>query len=79
MDVTAAGGYHRFTLTHELELKRNIWLGFIEEVKRMVPAEARSYDKETYEWTIEDTWWPTVRALKDKHFTDPNQLSLLDT
>ena len=78
MRVVAAAGYHHFTLTHELDLSQLIWRAFIKDVKCMVPSENRSYDSTTNEWTIADAWWPTIQELHDKHFSDPNQLSLLE-
>ena len=75
MDVTKAAGFFHFTLDSELEFPT--WQAFIEDIKRMIPATERGYNPKTHEWTIAEDWWPTVTALRKKHFQDENQFELL--
>ena len=76
MDIIKQPGFVRFTLSDE-ELTLPTWRAFIEDIKRMIPSEERSYNPRTYEWSVTEEWWPTVQELRKKHFTDENQIELL--
>lgn len=78
MLIEHVAGYVNLTLDEkELTLNQNIWMGFIEDLKREVPREARNYDPETRIWNIDEIYYETVLALRKRHFSDPNQLDLL--
>jgi len=76
MKLTSIAGYI------ELQLQENDflcagWLKFIEDLKKNVLFQDRSYDPETKVWTIKAEYRNLITALHKKHFVGENQMELL--
>lgn len=57
------------------------WQSFIGQLKQRIPPKERSYDDQTYWWSLldTDTNWSTLHNLKREFLMDQNQMNLLDT
>lgn len=77
MQIEKQGGSGFFTLRldREMEYPAKYWMGFIEDIKEIVPASAREYDPKTQTWTITNGHYQTVIELRQKHF-EKDQISL---
>ena len=51
---------------------------FIDDLKATVPSRDRSYDKNTNEWTIDESYAEAFQALRKKYFEAEGQQELWD-
>ena len=70
-------GFFTLRLTHETDYKSKYWMGFIDELKEIVPAKHREYDPKTQTWTIVDSHYQEVIELKQKHF-EKDQINMFE-
>lgn len=76
MQINKTPGFREIKFTHELD-KPQIW-EFIERMKGIIPAGARSYDDKRKVWTIANLFMPEFDALYDEMFKDPDQMEMFD-
>lgn len=50
--------------------------GFLDELKEMIPKEAREYDPENKTWHICSTYSSELSRLRKEFFTDKNQIEI---
>lgn len=76
MEIHKSAGYISMRLTHELKRPEDIWRGFLEDLKDSVPATERSYEPETNAWQFPEKYQQVLMRLKNKWFTDKNQVDI---
>ena len=77
MSITVQAGFLIIHLSAEFNFAREIWQGFLKELKDEIPPRYRDYLEDKGEWLIREPYHERARKVYDKFFRDKNQLSLM--
>lgn len=77
IEKSESAGYFTFQV-EERDWRSYKVQDFLEEVKSVIPSGFRSYDPETFIWTVEWKFYPVFWEIRERYFEDKNQTKLFD-
>ena len=74
--INKSGGYLIFSFSG-LDWNKYHILDLIDEIKKTIPPNCRSYNKATFEWSVtKEGYQHVINDMFERYFADPNQIDM---